>query len=91
MKFVIAFSVYIRRALSTNKLPYIAWPFNLAEFTLLFVLYAEDNGFGTTERLQPIVGMVMEFVRTQTPYYSEEFEKFNITIVPMRNERNFER
>nr|XP_034179133.1 urea transporter 2-like isoform X1 [Osmia lignaria] len=53
----VIFCVYIRRALSTNKLPYTAWPLNLAEFTLLFVLYAENNGFGTIEKLQPIMGM----------------------------------
>ncbi|XP_076394651.1 urea transporter 1 isoform X1 [Megachile rotundata] len=53
----IIFSVYIRRAFSNSNIPYTAWPFNLAEFTLLFVLYTEDNGFGATEKLQVTMGM----------------------------------
>ncbi|XP_043601953.1 urea transporter 1-like isoform X3 [Bombus pyrosoma] len=40
-----------------NKLPFIAWPFNLAEFALLLVLYTKDNGLDTSEELQPVTRM----------------------------------
>lgn len=60
--FINVYSVYLARCMSNNKSPYIAWPFQLAEFALLFVLYTQDNGLDTTEKLQQVRGMVMEFV-----------------------------
>ena len=51
------FSVYLTRSFTNNKLPFIAWPFNLAEFALLLVLYTKDNGLDTTEELQPVMRM----------------------------------
>ncbi|XP_033344167.1 urea transporter 1-like [Bombus vosnesenskii] len=51
------FSVYLTRSFKNNKLPFIAWPFNLAEFALLLVLYAKDNGLDTSEELQPVTRM----------------------------------
>ena len=56
------YSVYLARSLGNNKLPFIAWPFNLTEFALLLVLYTKDNGHDTTQKLQPVMRMVMEFV-----------------------------
>ncbi|XP_043793927.1 urea transporter 1-like isoform X2 [Apis laboriosa] len=46
------FSVYMTRSMRDNKIPAMAWPFNLAEFALLLVLYAKHNGFDTAEKLQ---------------------------------------
>ncbi|XP_043601954.1 urea transporter 1-like isoform X4 [Bombus pyrosoma] len=51
------FSVYLTRSFRNNKLPFIAWPFNLAEFALLLVLYTKDNGLDTSEELQPVTRM----------------------------------
>ncbi|XP_071866319.1 urea transporter 1 isoform X1 [Bombus fervidus] len=51
------FSVYLTRSFENNKLPFTAWPFNLAEFALLLVLYTQDNGLDTTEKLQPVMRM----------------------------------
>ncbi|XP_043511001.1 urea transporter 1-like isoform X3 [Frieseomelitta varia] len=51
------FSVYLARSLRNNKLPFIAWPFNLTEFALLLVLYTRDNGHDTTQKLQPVMRM----------------------------------
>ncbi|KAK9295853.1 hypothetical protein QLX08_009967 [Tetragonisca angustula] len=51
------FSVYLARSLGNNKLPFIAWPFNLTEFALLLVLYTRDNGHDTTQKLQPVMRM----------------------------------
>ncbi|XP_076758802.1 urea transporter 1 [Xylocopa sonorina] len=51
------FSVYLSRSLGTGRSPYLAWPFNLTEFALLFVLYTQDNGVHTTDRMQPLIRM----------------------------------
>ncbi|XP_017753970.1 PREDICTED: urea transporter 1-like [Eufriesea mexicana] len=50
-------SVYLARSLRNNKLPSTAWPFNLVEFALLFVLYTKDNGLDTMEKLHPVTTM----------------------------------
>ncbi|XP_016921601.2 urea transporter 2-like isoform X2 [Apis cerana] len=46
------FSVYMTRSMRDNKIPAMAWPFNLAEFALLLVLYTKHNGLDTAEKLQ---------------------------------------
>ncbi|CAD1476212.1 unnamed protein product, partial [Heterotrigona itama] len=51
------YSVYLARSLRNNKLPFIAWPFNLTEFALLLVLYTKDNGHDTTQKLEPVMRM----------------------------------
>ncbi|CAL7937428.1 unnamed protein product [Xylocopa violacea] len=51
------FSVYLSRSLGNSKSPCLAWPFNLTEFALLLVLYNQDNGVHTTEKLQPLIRM----------------------------------
>lgn len=54
-------SVYMTRSMRDNKIPAMAWPFNLAEFALLLVLYTKHNGLDTAEKLQ-LMRMVIEFV-----------------------------
>ncbi|CAL7937429.1 unnamed protein product [Xylocopa violacea] len=54
------FSVYLSRSLGNSKSPCLAWPFNLTEFALLLVLYNQDNGVHTTEKLQPLIRMVFQ-------------------------------
>lgn len=56
------YSVYLTRSFRNNKVPFIAWPFNLAEFALLLVLYAKDNGLDTSVEVQPVTRMVIDFV-----------------------------
>ncbi|XP_017891467.1 urea transporter 1-like [Ceratina calcarata] len=51
------FCAYVTRSLENNKLPYIAWPFNLSELMLILLLYTQDNGFDTTEKPQPLMRM----------------------------------
>ncbi|CAK9824167.1 Urea transporter 1 [Anthophora retusa] len=51
------FSVYLTRSLRNIMSLFIAWPFNLVEYALVFVLYTQDNGLDVMEKLQPIVRM----------------------------------
>lgn len=57
-----------------NKIPAMAWPFNLAEFALLLVLYAKHNGLDTAEKLQ-LMRMVIEFVFEHSAFPLYQFFK----------------
>lgn len=60
------------RSMRDNKIPAMAWPFNLAEFALLLVLYAKHNGLDTAEKL---MRMVIEFCFEHSALLLSQFFK----------------
>lgn len=57
-------SVYLARSLRSDKFSCTAWPFNLVEFALIFVLSTQNDADAVAKSVLPIFEMVNYFYVT---------------------------
>ncbi|KAG7191067.1 hypothetical protein KM043_007109 [Ampulex compressa] len=60
------FSVYLTRSLGSDNSPCTTWPFNLAEFAMLFVLFTQDNAVDKTSATRLITAVANSTVNNAT-------------------------
>ncbi|XP_012345454.1 urea transporter 1-like isoform X2 [Apis florea] len=72
------FSVYMTRSMRDNKIPAMAWPFNLAEFALLLVLYAKHNGLDTAEKLMRMDNATSDATTSNVSFIEENATEVHI-------------